>query len=323
MAQRSPGAVRLLVLNGNLAGDDAAQEAIDRAWGLRFTDAGEMLGWAELAVEVAESPAVLAKGYAHLGNAFRISGRFAEARQMLDLATDLQVQPDATLLEFRASLLEEVGEFAESIAILRAAGRLRSKAGDVDGEAKVFATKGHVLLEAGQHFEALKAFQHALALVERDHDVFRAAVHGGALSLACCGQPFRALTILREAKPLVVEGNPLYSLRVAWLLGRISSQCEEDAFAVAQLEQAHFGFAERGMLHETCLTALDLALHHSRFGRVQVAHTLLEPLPPLLFELGIEAEAEFSAALKQLLEGEIALAVGQLDHLITVVENRS
>jgi tetratricopeptide (TPR) repeat protein len=281
-----------------------------------------MLDWAQLAVELAESPDVLAMAHAHHGNALRIRGRFTEARRELDVAAQLQVEPNTTLLEFRASLLEELGEFSESLVILRAAGRLRAKAGDADGEAKVLATKGHVLSEAGHHFEAAEAFQGALELVERDPNVVRAAVHGGAHALARCGQPYRALLILREAEPLFAEGNPLSALRVAWLLGRIGSQCEEDAFAIAQLEHARFGFETRGMLHEVCLIALDLALHHARYGRVQTAHALLEPLPSLLFELGIEAKAEFSAALSQLLEGEITLAVGQLDHLITLVENR-
>jgi tetratricopeptide (TPR) repeat protein len=323
MAQRTPGAVRLLTINGSLNGDDAAREAISRAWGLRFTDAHAALVWAELAVELAESSAVLALAHAHVGNTLRICGRLTEAQQELDLAAKLQPEPTATLLEFRASLLEELGEFAESLAILRVAGRLRAKAGDADGEARVLATKGHVLSEAGHHYEAAEAFQRALELVDRDADVIRAAAHGGAHALARCGQPYRALLILRETEPLFAEGNPLSALRVAWLLGRIGSQCKEDAFAIAQLEHARLGFEGRGMMHEVCLIALDLALHHTRYGRVQTAHCLLEPLAPLLFELGIEAKAEFAAALKQLLEGEIAVAVGQLDYLIAVVENRS
>src|ERR687892_506834 len=104
MAQRSLAAVRLLALNGNIAADDAAQEAIDRAWELRFKDVRAMLDWAHLAVDLAESPNVSAAAHAHLGNALRISGRFTEARKELDLAKKV-AKPSAVLLEFEASLL--------------------------------------------------------------------------------------------------------------------------------------------------------------------------------------------------------------------------
>jgi tetratricopeptide (TPR) repeat protein len=282
MAKQSPGAVRLLALNGALQRDTAARIAIDRAWDLRFADSQEMLVWANLAVELAESRQVRSRSHAHLGNALRIAGQFAEAGHQLDLADQLQDCPDPLLLEFRASLLENVGVFDDALTCLRSAGRLRAEDGDVDGDAKINAQKGHILTEAGQHSEAAQAFRKALEKVERDPNVARVAVQGLSHALARSGQPFLALVVLQEARPLLDQGDALFQFRVTWLLGRIAMVCGADDLAVTNLEAAHHGFARKQHLFETCLTALDLAVHHTRCGRAMTAHHILVPVPELL-----------------------------------------
>lgn len=321
MARQSPGAVRLLALNGAISRDIAAQTAIDRAWGLRFADAQEMLDWANLAVELAESPQLRAQSHAHLGNAFRILGRFEDARLQLNLAGQIEGCPEVLLLEFRASLFENLSDFSNALSCIRSAGRLRAQENDLDGQAKLEAHKGHVLTEAGHHLEAAFTFRQALDKVQEDTDVARTAVHGLAHALTRSGQPRRALAVLQEAKPIIDQGNTLYQLRVDWLLGRIAMICACDAIAVASLEAAHHGFAEQNLCHETCLTALDLAVHHARSGRPTTAHDILAPVPELLAQLGVDSEAELAAALRLLLEGEIARAVVHLDRVITAIEN--
>jgi hypothetical protein len=146
-------------------------------------------------------------------------------------------------------------------------------------------------------------------------------VHGLSHALARSGQPHRALAVLQEAKPVIEQGNALYQLRLDWLLGRIAMVCGSDAIAVASLESAHKGFAEQGLCQETCLTALDLAVHHARCGRPTTAHDILAPVPELFTQLGIDSDAELAAALRLLLEGEIARAVVHLDRVISTVEN--
>jgi tetratricopeptide (TPR) repeat protein len=324
MAKYSPGAVRLLALNGALPLDAAARTAMDRrAWDLRFADAHEMLVWANLAVELAESPQIRSLSHAHLGNAYRIAGQFAEARRQLDLADQLQEHSDPLLLEFRASLLENVGVFDQALSCLRSAGRMRADEGDVDGEAKIQAQKGHILTEAGQHAEAAQVFRVSLEKVQEDFNVARVAVQGLSHALARSGQPFRALAVLREAQPLLEGGDTLFQLRVTWLLGRIAMLCGDDNLAATNLEAAHFGFVGKKLLSETCLTALDLALHHARCGRTMTAHKVLDPVPELLAQLGVPAKAEIATSLRHLLEGEIAEASVHLDRLISSVENRS
>jgi tetratricopeptide (TPR) repeat protein len=322
MAKRSPGAVRLLALNGAVTRDDAARTAVGRAWDLRYADSQEMLAWANLAVELAESSEVRSLSHAHLGNALRVTGRFTEARQQLALAGELHDHPDPLILEFRASLLEAVGGFDEALACLRTAGRLRATEGDIDGQAKIFTKKGIVLTESGHHPEAAEAYLEALQLVQDDHDVTRAATQGLAHALARAGQPYRALSVLRKARPLLEQGNTLFQLKVTWLLGRIAMACGDDACALTSLEAAHLGFAEKQLPYETCLTALDLAMHHARRGRAMAAHQILDPVPELLAQLGVTSRAEIAATLRHLLEGEIAQALVHLDRLISSVENR-
>ena len=225
----TPGAVRLLALNGVLQPDAAAKTAVDRAWDLRFADAQAMLVWANLAVELAESPQVRSHSHAHLGMPCGSPASLMRRAASLTSLSQLQDGPDPLLLEFRASLLENVGIFGEALTCLRSAGRLRADEGDVDGDAKIQAQKGHILTEAGQHPEAAQAFRQALEKVQADPDVARAAVQGLAHALARSGQPSRALAVLREARPLFDEGAALFQFRVAWLLGRIAMVCGDDS----------------------------------------------------------------------------------------------
>jgi tetratricopeptide (TPR) repeat protein len=322
MAKQSPGAVRLLALNGAIPRDTAAGLAVDRAWDLRYTDHQEMLTWANLAVELAESSEARSLAHAHLGNAFRVASRFTEARQQLDLAGELHDHPDPLILEFRASLLEHLGGFDQALTCLRTAGRLRATEGDIDGQAKILTKKGIILTEAGHHPEAVQAYLDALDLVDCDPDVGRAAIHGLAHTLARSGQPYRALAVLRQGRPLLDQADPLFQLRVTWLLGRIAMVCDADTCALTSLEAAHLGFAERQLPYETCLTALDLAVHHARRSRAMAAHQILDPVPELLAQLGVTSRAEIAATLRHLLEGEITQALLHLDRLITSVENR-
>lgn len=322
MAKHSPGAVRLLALNGVISRDTAARTAVDRAWDLRYVDPQEMLVWANLAVELAESPEVCSLSHAYLGNAFRIAGNFPEAREHFDLAGQIHDHPDPLLLEFRASLLEHMGSFDQALTCLRSAGRLRAAEGDVDGQAKVLAKKGLVLTESGHHLESAQTYLEALELVQSDHDVTRASVHGLAHALARSGQPHRALAVLRKAQPLLDQGDTLFQLRVTWVLGRIAMVCGDDPLALASLEAAHRGFTEKQLTYETCLTALDLAVHHARCGRAMTAHEILDPVPELLDQLGVPARAEMTATLRHLLEGEMAQAIVHLDRLTSSVENR-
>jgi tetratricopeptide (TPR) repeat protein len=303
--------------------DTAARAAVSRAWDLRFADSQEMLDWANLAVELAESPEARVLSHAHLGNALRIAGRFTEAGRQLDLADQLQDGPNPLLLEFRASLFENVGVFDEAMKCLRSAGRLRVEEGAVDGEAKIEAQRGHILTEAGKHPEAAQAFCKVLETVQEDPDVARVAVHGLSHALARSGQPFRALAVLREAQPLLDQGDALFQFRITWLLGRIAMVCGADELAVANLEAAHLGFAEKKIPSESCLAALDLAVHHARCGRAMTAHQVLDPVPELLAQIGVPAKAELAAALRHLLEDEIAQAIVSLDSLISSVENSS
>jgi tetratricopeptide (TPR) repeat protein len=310
-------------LNGKIKRDTAALMAIDHAWGLRYGDHRKMSEWANLAVELAEGERVRALAHAHLGNTERIAGRFEQARKHLDIAFRLSVASDPLLLEFRAALLENLSDFSGSLVCLRAAGRLRSEMGDIEGQAKVLTQTGHVLTEAGQHREAVRVFRAAIKAGSLDHDVVRAAVHGLAHSLARSGEASLALSILRKAKPLMDGGDAVSQLRSSWLLGRIAMVCEDDFAALANLSLAQAGFVERSLLHEACQTTLDLAVHHSRMGRPSIARQILDPVPSLLSQLGVHAEADLSSAVSMLLEDQMVKAIFHLDRVIAAVEHKS
>jgi ATP/maltotriose-dependent transcriptional regulator MalT len=145
-APRSPGALRLLACNGAMDRDVAAQEAVDRAWGLRFADAKGMLSWAELAAELATSDRMRALALAHLGNAHRVSGDFKEACRCLDLAEKLEGKPELLLLELRVTLYENQGLLEEAAQCLESTGRLKAKSYGRDREAKFLTLTARSLL---------------------------------------------------------------------------------------------------------------------------------------------------------------------------------
>jgi tetratricopeptide (TPR) repeat protein len=318
---KSIGAVRLRGLNGSLQEADAeAREAIARAWSLRFSDPQEMVAWARLAVELAQATDTRARAHMHLGNACRICGDFEEAGYHLDIAGSLLSDPDPLLLEFRASLLENLSQFEEAIDCLRAAGRLRAASRDRDGEAKILASTGHVLTEAGRHSEAVHMFRSAIETVKSDKEVAQAAAHGLAHALARSGQPRRALAVIEEARPLFQDCEAVTFLRLEWLLGRIAMVVGDDQQAVTSLDTARKGFEAAGLVHEVCVTTLDLALTHARAGRLTQAQGLLAPVPQLLSSLGVRAEAEVATAVQLLLLGEESQAVELLDLAIQTLE---
>jgi tetratricopeptide (TPR) repeat protein len=279
-----------------------------------------MIPLASFAAEVATEPRLRALAQAHLGNAHRICGDFRSAEKYLDLAAEF-LNSDPLFLEFRASLFENTSKLDQAIHCLRAAGRLRASSGDQEGHAKVLVSTGHVLNEAGRHSEAVQVFASALDSVVADLDLFRAAAHGLAHALSRSGQPFRGLTVLREVAPAFEAADATSRFRISWLLGRIAASCGVDHLAASNLAAARQGFASKGLVQETCLTSLELALHHTRMGRLAFAQELLAGIPELLRELGVDAEADKATTARTLLEWSTPQAIALLDNMIGRIEN--
>jgi len=279
-----------------------------------------MLAWCELAVELATKEDTKILAHAHLANAHRVNGNFLEARRHLRLAEELSSEPDVLLLEFRASLDESMGFFEEAARCLETASRLRAQSGDVDGQAKVLTLSGRVLAEANRHTEAVAMFRAALETVESDHDVFRSAVHGLARSLAGSGQPAKALGVLKEAEPVLENGECLFRLKVSWLLGRIAMQCDAADLAATKLEEALEGYSAAGLPYETCLVTLDLARNDSQRGRVESALRLLWPVPDQLTRLAVPLHAEAASAMKLLSAGQVESALAVLEKIMAALE---
>jgi tetratricopeptide (TPR) repeat protein len=291
---KSPGGLRLLALNRVISPDEAAQEAIDRAWGLRFEDPRGMLDWSRMALELARSPGVAALAHAHLGNANRVNARLAVARLHLDLATRHGVCVGPLLLEFRASLLKSVNKLEAALASLGIAANMRAEEGHPDGRAKVLTSIGQVLDAAGRYSEAAEVLQEALETAVADTAVVRSAVHILAHSLSKLGQPERALSVLQKAEPVLETPGLTQGLRGAWLRGLIAMRCGDEDPAFVNLEKALTGFTSVGLSYETCMITIHLATLHTRCGHIKEARRLFKRVPNLLSRLDALARRQMA-----------------------------
>jgi transcriptional regulator with XRE-family HTH domain len=169
------------------------------------------------------------------------------------LAADRWGETPALLLS-KAKALEELGDFAGSIAVLRQA------AAQIDGEReprKLFAAQHNVafnLCHLGRHADA------ALALP---------AVRALALRL----------------------GNRLDGLRVGWLEAKVAAGLGRSAEAVEGFARVRAAFEREGIAYDAALATLELAGVHASLGRTADVKALARASAPIFRRQGVHREA--------------------------------
>ncbi|HET9228227.1 MAG TPA: hypothetical protein VFR31_16235 [Thermoanaerobaculia bacterium] len=275
-----------------------------------------MLALAELAVEQAatEPRDVQALTMTHLGNAYRVNGRFAEAHDSFNKAEALYSRPEPILLRFRASLLQDQRKFGAAIACLKRAARLEK---DRENQANIKLHLANVLDLAGEHHAAANLVGKALDDL-KDPKIVAAAFHGLAHYLVNAGQTERALFVLQHGDRFFDFFGSLAQLRVVWLKGRLAAAVGDQATALDSFRKAKEGFAAKSMLQEVALLSLETAYEYARRHDLAAAQAELEGLPEILQALGIAPEAAAAKLLQLALRARTAPRL--VKHLLRLVD---
>lgn len=307
--RRTARQLRLVLRNGGKI--PSAKQLAERAFAVRYEDAAEMLDLARLAVEQShsESTEVQAFALAHLGNAERVNGLFREALGSFNAAEKLLGRPDPLLLQFRASLHQDRGQFRPAIACLRRAARLATDRGR---RAIIKLKTAHVLELAGEHRAAIEIVTGTLDDID-DPELIGAALHGLANYLTHAGEPERALFVLKNGAPFFETMGRLARLRVLWFEGKLAATVGDLTTALACLNGAKQGFADCKLIQEVALLSLETAHAYARRKDLLSAQSELVGVPEILEALGIKPE-ENAARTLQLALGARTIE-GLVEHL--------
>jgi transcriptional regulator with XRE-family HTH domain/tetratricopeptide (TPR) repeat protein len=234
--------VNALRVPGNLL---AAEEALARAAELWQAGAADDPGFLNEARVL------------HLEASLRRARRqLPQALALLDraLAADHWGETPALLLG-KAKALEELGDFAGSMALLRQA------APQIDGEReprKLWGVHHNLatdLCHLGRHAEAAVALPAVRALAQR-------------------------------------LGNQLDWLRVGWLEAKVAAGLGRTAEAVAGFERVRAGFEAREFAYNAALVTLELAELHASLGRSADVKALVRRSAPVFQEQQVHREAQ-------------------------------
>jgi hypothetical protein len=287
---------------------------------LRYSDAERMEELAALAVAVAGQldpaaaggPAALqdlrARACAHLGNAFRIRGRFVAAGHALEraeahrLAGSHDLVLEALVLEFTASLLESRRDFAAALERLELACAIHRQRGDEQALAQALVQSGIVWGYANRPATAVRLLRQAQARLDpgRAPRLAFIALHALAWNLADAGYPQEGLEVHLASGALAAHArSPLMELKAAWLQGHLAAALGQDAVAEREYVRALYGYEQREMPYEAALVSLERAVLYARAGRFAELDRQTEEILPIFQALGIEPEAAATVLLRR------------------------
>lgn len=218
------------------------QDLVAASFARRYDDLPTMLQDARAAVDlVEEQPAeelpaeLVVKAWTQLGNALRLTGRYAEAEAALDRAGAFPMSDLPTrlhLTEVRASLHRNTGSYECAAFLLGCAIKAQEPLEDPAGRARLYIQLGIVELDAGNRPRAFRCFHTALDLLTPDAppDLLIAAGHNMFQTLLAAGRLAAAAKTLAGLEPLYRRLNaPRITARAEWLRARLyraKAQCD-------------------------------------------------------------------------------------------------
>ena len=287
---------------------------------LRYSDTEQMEERASLALAVAgqlDTEAaggaralqdLRAKACAHLGNAFRIRGRFAAAERALARARahwsegSRDVVLEAMILESTATLLESRRDFRGALEQLEQACAIHRERGDEPALAQTLIKAAIVWGYANRPATAIRLLRQALERieVERDPRLAGIALHALTWNLVDAGYPEQALAVHSANEELASYiQSPLMELKTVWLQGHMAAALGQHEKAERRLVRARYGYEEREMPYEAALVSLELAVLYARTGRFAELDELTGQILPIFRAMGIEPEAAATVLLRR------------------------
>lgn len=288
----------------------ALQAYRDLSWELRHESPAQMLELSRLALQEAEhleverelgwerSRSLAALAWAEVGNALRVNDRFEEAEQAFGMARhclrigDAGERLRARIHTLESSLFADRGDLSRSIEALDTAIEIYLRLGENHLAGSACVTKGHHLLEAGDHERALQVTRDGLARLEaeRDRAIFHTGVHNVVRSLLKTGRALEAQALLRQHQASEGVGK-LLRLRQSWLEGEIAADLGAFEEAEASLLHARLGLRAAGRPFDAAVVAIEMASIQLRQGRAEASRCLCLEAGEELFALNLESEA--------------------------------
>ncbi|HKH45192.1 MAG TPA: hypothetical protein VKM72_11055 [Thermoanaerobaculia bacterium] len=264
------------------------ERLIEESYEMRFEEPRRSIGIAQLATLVADRlkpedcggqealDSVRARGWAHLGNAFRINFEFASSEQAFEVAESLleegSVAPldRARVLALLAVLRKDRQRFAEAFQLLDRACLLYKRLGQWNLLGRTLLQKALVCGESGDGEGEMKLLRRALDLIDPQADprVFLAARHNLINALHESGRSREAFALLFHTRPLYLKmGDRMNLLKLRWLEGLVAFGLRRIDQAEAAFREVRQAFLELGLEYDVALVSLDLASAYTLQGR--------------------------------------------------------
>lgn len=240
-----------------------------------------------------------ARVLAELGNAYRVADDLdAAGDNLADAAAwarrgtgDSRLR--ARVGELAASLHGDNRRFDKAIAMLASVQSLYEQLGDLHSAGRALIKQGIFTQEDGRPLEAIALYASGLTCLEpeRDPNLELTAVHGLAYCLHEAGCSAQARELLAEKRHLYERlAEPLKTVRLRWLEGKIAFALREDAEAEAAFREARRDFSRHGQSFDEALVSLDLALVLAKHERRLELVALVKNILPVFRRLQIRRE---------------------------------
>ncbi len=279
-----------------------------------FSDPPHAAGLARLAVAIAGlleeqgeeegndglRAGLLARAWAQLGNALRISADHAGAEQAFAAAGSVleqgRVSPleTARVLDLEASLKRDQRRFDEAACLMDRVIAIYRKLGQKALLGRSLKQKSMICGESGDLEGEITLLRRALELLtpEGEPRTFLAARHNLISALCEAGRPRDAFALLFHTRPLYFkQGDRLNLLRLRWLEGTVALGLQRHEQAAVAFGEVREAFLDLGLDYDAALASLDLAEVYARQGRVSDVRRLADEMLEVFRSRNIHREA--------------------------------
>ncbi|HEY0781171.1 MAG TPA: hypothetical protein VGE98_01850 [Thermoanaerobaculia bacterium] len=264
---------------------------------------------ASLAVALAEAiPAeegsaavdLQALAWAELGNAHRVATDLPQAEAELARALGCAQRGSgdplllARIMDLTASLYSDQRRFSDADRLLDWVHAIYQANGEQHLAGRTLISKGITVGYDEDSEQAVQLLEAGLALVDpnRDPALVLAAMHNLSSFLVEAGRLQDGIRYLELARPLyALYADPVSSLKMRWLEGRIAEQRNDLAAAEAAFVESRNGFETEQRPYDAALVSLDLAALRLRQGRTRETRVLVEEILATFRAIQIRREA--------------------------------
>lgn len=257
-----------------------------------------------------------ARAWAYLGNSRRVGSdlpgaeeAFREAKKLLREGSHDPVEL-AIFLDLEASLRRSQRRFEEALKLLRRAVAIFRRAGHSHRAGRSLVNMDLIHCYAGQPELGIPLLYQAIELIDAELDprLRLCAQHNLVQDLAEAGRFLEAQRLYRETSPLYRDFPEAGAVnRRRWVKAKISLGLGKTRQAESLFRAARDGFIAEGILYDTALVSLELAVLYASQERTADLKQLAEEILPIFSSLQIHREALVAVSfLAQALEAERA-----------------